>query len=150
VLAGDGPLRDSLRRDHPECHFAGFLPREEVGRFYASADLYVHASRTETFGNVLTEAMASGLAVAGFDYAAARTFVRDGVNGLSVPLDSDDALVAAAVRLATDAPLRDRLRSAARSAVEAHSWERVISRFEADLVAIAGTPAPSRVMPVAT
>jgi len=56
----------------------------------------------ETFGNVLTEAMASGLAVAGFNYAAALKFVRDGENGLTVPCDQPDALVRAAVRLAND------------------------------------------------
>ena len=70
VLAGDGPLREQLISQHPNCIFAGFFSREEIGRYYASADIYVHASLTETFGNVLTEAMASGLAAASFDYAA--------------------------------------------------------------------------------
>jgi len=143
VVAGDGPLQASLVRAHPECHFAGFFSREEIGRYYASADLYVHASLTETFGNVLTEALASGLAVAGFDYAAARQFIRDGENGLVVPCDRPDALVAAAVRLVTDRPLRDRLRHAARAAVAPQSWEHVIGRFEAELLAVAGEPASS-------
>lgn len=138
VLAGDGPIKRRLQRDHPECVFAGFFAREEIGRYYASADIYIHASLTETFGNVLTEAMASGLAVAGFDYAAAREFVRDGETGLAVPCDQADRLVDAGVRLATDAPRRARLGHAARQAVEAHSWERVILRFEADLLAAAG------------
>jgi len=83
VLVGDGPLRAGLQRAHPDCIFAGFVPRDELARHYASADVYVHASLTETFGNVLTEAMASGLAVAGFDYAAARQFLRHEDNGLS-------------------------------------------------------------------
>jgi glycosyltransferase involved in cell wall biosynthesis len=138
VLAGEGPLKRSLMRAHPECVFAGFFSRDEIGRYYASADIYVHASQTETFGNVLTEAMASGLAVAGFDYAAARMFVRDGESGLTAPLGDPDALIAAAVRLATDAALRGRLRTAARAAVEAQSWESVIARFEGDLEEIAG------------
>jgi len=144
VLAGEGPLKARLAREHPECVFAGFFSREEIGRYYASADVYVHASLTETFGNVLTEAMASGLAVAGFDYAAARQFVRDGTNGLVVPCGQPDALPDAAIRLATDASLRERLRAAARATVEPQSWEQVIVRFEADLAAIAGTaPLPS-------
>ena len=138
VIAGEGPLKRSLMRDHPECVFAGFFSRDEIGRYYASADIYIHASLTETFGNVLTEAMASGLAVAGFDYAAARILVRDDENGLTAPCDSPDALVAAGVRLATDAALRSRLRVAARAAVEAQSWEKVIARFESDLEAAAG------------
>jgi glycosyltransferase involved in cell wall biosynthesis len=137
VLAGDGPLRDSLIKAHPECHFAGFYSREEIGRYYASADIYIHASLTETFGNVLTEAMASGLAVAGFDYAAARQFIRNRDNGLVVPCDQPDALVAAAAELATDADLRTRLRQAARHGFEKQSWAHVIGRFESDLLSAA-------------
>jgi glycosyltransferase involved in cell wall biosynthesis len=64
--------------------------------------------------------------------------VRDGESGLCVPCDRPDALVGAAVRLATDAPLRGRLRLAAREAVEVQSWERVIARFERDLEELAG------------
>ncbi|MBL9201378.1 MAG: glycosyltransferase family 1 protein [Opitutaceae bacterium] len=134
VLVGDGPLRMRLQREHPECVFTGFVPRTELARHYASADIYVHASLTETFGNVLTEAMASGLAVAGFDYAAARQFVIHGKNGLAVPCDQPEALVGAAALLATDDLLRAQLRVAARTAVEAQSWETVIARFEADLM----------------
>ena len=136
VLAGDGPLKAQLVREHPECIFAGFFSQEELGRHYASADLYIHASLTETFGNVLTEAMASGLAVAGFDYAAARQFVRDGENGLTVPRHEPDQLVAAAVRLAVDTPLRNKLRAAARHELIAQSWENIIARFENDLSAV--------------
>jgi glycosyltransferase involved in cell wall biosynthesis len=138
VLAGEGPLKRALTREHPDCIFAGFFSRDEIGRYYASADIYIHASLTETFGNVLTEAMSSGLAVAGFDYAAARIFVRDGETGLSCPCDDPEALVAAGVRLATDPALRLRLREAGRAAVEMQSWETVIARFERDLEDAAG------------
>ncbi len=138
VIVGDGPLRPRLEAEQSHCRFTGFIPRQELARHYASADIYIHASLSETFGNVLTEAMASSLAVAGFDYAAARQFVRDGVNGLRVPCDRPDDLVAAAVRLATDDALRQRLRPAARAAVEAQSWDQVISRFEHDLLTVAG------------
>jgi glycosyltransferase involved in cell wall biosynthesis len=149
VLAGEGPLKRSLMRANPGCIFAGFFSRDEIGRYYASADIYVHASLTETFGNVLTEAMASGLAAVGFDYAAARVFVRDGENGLTAPRDRPEALVAAAVRLATDPALRNRLRLAGRAAVEAQSWEKVIARFEADLEEVAGVAhAPTNPSPV--
>jgi glycosyltransferase involved in cell wall biosynthesis len=149
VLAGEGPLRAALERQHPECRFAGFFSREEIGRYYASADIYVHASLTETFGNVLTEAMASGLAVTGFDYAAARQFVIHERNGLLAAPDRPQDLIAAAVRLAQDDELRLRLRTAARPAVEPQSWERVIDGFEADLLRavqagnVEATPVPA-------
>ena len=144
VLAGEGPLKAQFAREHPEHVFAGFFSREEIGRYYASADLYVHASLTETFGNVLTEAMASGLAVAGFNYAAARQFIQHGVNGLAVPCDDPDALIAAGVRLATDAPLRHRLRSRARDVLLAQSWDRVVARFETDLLDVVREHAAAR------
>jgi glycosyltransferase involved in cell wall biosynthesis len=144
VLAGEGPLKRSLMKAHPDCHFAGFFSRDEIGRYYASGDIYIHASLTETFGNVLTEAMASGLAAAGFDYAAARIFMKDGENGLTAPCDQPEALIAAGVRLATDPALRSRLRFAGRTAVEQQSWETVIARFESDLEEAAGiAPLPA-------
>lgn len=144
VLVGDGPLRESLQCEHPEFRFTGFISREALARHYASADIYIHASLTETFGNVLTEAMASGLAVAGFDYAAARQFIRQGVNGLTVPCVAPDALVDAASTLATSAVLRARLRAAARVALLEQSWDFVVARFEADLLEVIANPsAPS-------
>ena len=136
VLVGDGPLRASLQRSFPDGVFTGFIPRDDLARHYASADIYIHASLTETFGNVLTEAMASGLAVAGFNYAAALRFVRSGENGLTVPCDRPDDLVAAAVRLAAEPALRERLGRAARTTVEPQSWDAVIGRFEQDLAAV--------------
>lgn len=142
VLAGEGPLKTSLARAHPEHTFIGFFSREEIGRYYASADIYIHASLTETFGNVLTEALASGLAVAGFDYAAARQFITHEVNGLTVPRDDSKALIGVAVRLATDRALRDRLRSQARQPLLEQSWERVIDRFEADLADVLRSSRP--------
>jgi glycosyltransferase involved in cell wall biosynthesis len=146
VLAGEGPLKAGLAKAHPECIFEGVFSREEIGRHYASADVYIHASLSETFGNVLTEALAGGLAVAGFDYAAARQFIRHGENGLAVPCSQPEALIAAAELLATDDLLRAQLRLTARAAVEAHSWEHVIARFEADLLAVA-TAQPVRLEP---
>jgi glycosyltransferase involved in cell wall biosynthesis len=134
VLVGDGPLRSRLERRHPEAIFTGFVPRDELARHYASADVFIHASTTETFGNVLTEAMASGVAAATFDYAAARLFVRSGENGLAVPLDQPDALVTAAGRLAADGPLRQRLGKTAAKDMEERSWEKILIGFESDLL----------------
>jgi glycosyltransferase involved in cell wall biosynthesis len=137
VLAGEGPLKRRLQREHPDCIFAGIFTRKEIGRYYASADIYIHASLTETFGNVLTEAMASGLAVASFDYAAARQFVRHGENGLAAPCDQPESLIAAATELARNTALRLRLRAAAATAFTAQSWDQIIQRFEAELMTAA-------------
>lgn len=134
VLVGDGPLEPRLRRELPGAIFTGFIhERATIAAHYASADIYIHPSLTETFGNVLTEAMACGLAAAGFDYAAARMFIRHGRNGLVAPCEQPQALVDAAGMLADDGLLRAQLRTAARTTMEAQSWESVIARFEADL-----------------
>ena len=143
VLAGEGPLKARLQRENPHCRFAGFFSRAEIGRYYASADIYIHASLTETFGNVLTEAMASGLAVAGFDYAAARQFVHHGENGLLAPCDQPEALMACGVQLVHDAMLRERLRAAAPASLTDQSWENVIARFETDLLRAASPDHPA-------
>jgi glycosyltransferase involved in cell wall biosynthesis len=147
VFVGDGPLRRRYQREHPEGIFTGFIPRGELAQHYASADLYIHASQTETFGNVLTEALASGLAVAGFDYAAARQFIRHGENGLTAPCDRPEALIEAAVLLATDDLLRAQVRLAARGAVERQSWDNVIARFEADLAGVVNEGAAQATCP---
>jgi len=133
VLVGDGPQRPRLQRKLPNGLFTGFVSRDDLARYYASADIYIHASLTETFGNVLTEAMASGLAVAAFDYAAGREFVEDGKNGLVAAPGDSKALSSAAVRLAVDSDLRQRLRSAAAARMRLQSWDVVISRFETEL-----------------
>jgi glycosyltransferase involved in cell wall biosynthesis len=143
VLVGDGPQRTRLQRDLPGAVFPGFVPRDDLAVHYASSDIYVHASLTETFGNVLTEAMASGLAVAAFNYAAAREFVRNDETGLVVNTGDSEALVAAGMRLVADPELRRRLRTAASARMAIQSWENVISGFEAELAKIAadaGTP----------
>jgi glycosyltransferase involved in cell wall biosynthesis len=138
VLVGDGPLRPALEMAHRHCHFTGFVDRATLARHYASADLYLHASTTETYGNVAAEALASGLAFAGYDYAAAHELVRHDESGLLVPLHNEPAFIAAAVRLATEPLLAGRLRARAADTVRARSWEVVVAQFETDLQEAAG------------
>lgn len=133
VVVGDGPLRRKLQRRRPRFHFTGFLPREELARHYASGDLFLYASLTETFGNVVTEAMASALPVAAFAYAAAGRYIRHGENGWHVPLGDEAQFVAGAVTLARDRGLRLRLGAAARATAETLSWDLVVDGLERDL-----------------
>ncbi len=133
VCVGEGPLRERLSRELHGCVFEGAVPHEEIGRYYASADVYIHASQSETFGNVVLEGLASGLAFAGFDYAAAAEIVRHRQNGMLAERGSGAALAAAAVELATDESLRRRLREAAVDTVAARSWAVVAGLFAADL-----------------
>src|SRR5690606_23704239 len=66
VVVGDGPARAELERQFPQAHFLGTQTGEELAKAYASADVFVFPSRTDTFGMVLLEALASGQPVAGF------------------------------------------------------------------------------------
>ena len=133
IITSDGPLRRKLERQAPWIRFTGNLPRADLARHYASADLFLYPSLTETFGNVVTEAMASGLPVVAFNYAAAHRFIRHGKNGWTVPLDDRDAFIAAALQLAGAPALRRRLGTAARTTAEDIPWDRVIDGFETDL-----------------
>jgi len=81
VVVGDGPRRTALARAFPDVLFVGAQRGEALSRHYASADVFVFPSLSETFGNVVLEALASGLPVLAFDTAAAAEYVRDRVSG---------------------------------------------------------------------
>lgn len=137
VVVGDGPLREALSARHPWVRFTGVKTGEDLARHYASADVLVFPSETETFGNVLLEGMASGLATVSFDYAAAALHVHAGVNGFKAAMGDDDGFI----RNALDAlrlPADHGLRKAAREMAEALGWEAVIGEFERRLSEIAG------------
>lgn len=140
IVTSDGPLRRKLERRHPWIRFTGSLPRESLARHYASADLFLYPSLTETFGNVVIEAMASGLPVLAFHYAAAARFIRNGENGATAPLGAPDNFISSALKLASDRAQRQRLGIAARATAETIPWSRVIDGFEADLASIIASP----------
>lgn len=143
VVTSDGPLRKKLQRNYPWAIFTGFLAREDLARHYASADVFLYPSLTETFGNVVTESMASGLSVCAFDYAAAARYLRHRENGLLVPLGDESAFVAQALSLLPDARLRRVLGLVARATAENIPWGRVIDGFQRDLAEVAGNPPPA-------
>ncbi|KAA6185500.1 glycosyltransferase family 1 protein [Thiohalocapsa marina] len=134
VFVGDGPALEAVRREHPEHVFAGARVGAELARHYASADCFIFPSLTETFGNVVTEAMASGLAVVAFDDAAAHEYVSSWCNGVVVPMGCDQAFVDAAVAVAADGHRLRRLGRAARATAETLSWDRVIESVERRLL----------------
>jgi glycosyltransferase involved in cell wall biosynthesis len=130
VLVGDGPERSALQQRCPSAVFAGLRRGEDLAAHYASADLFLFPSVTETFGNVLPEAMASGLAVVGFDYAAAHQVVRHGDNGLVVPYGDNAAFCSAARLLAGQT---ERVRSMgvqARATACQLDWGRIVEQIE--------------------
>ncbi|HEY7318482.1 MAG TPA: glycosyltransferase family 1 protein [Candidatus Binatia bacterium] len=129
VLVGDGPLRASLQEQHPDVIFCGAQQGEELARTYASADVFLFPSETETFGNVTLEAMASGLVVVAFDYAAARMHITAGQSGVLVPFGDSSGFVAAAAKLARAPQSLFHIRQQARSYATRLDWQHIIHRF---------------------
>ena len=148
VLVGDGPARETLRAACPDALFTGVRAGDDLAAHYASADFFLFPSLTETFGNVVPEAMASGLAVLAFEHAAAGELIRWGDNGLVVPPDRPGAYIAAAVQLARDRALGPRLGRQACATVSRLGWEQVVQRVEAEYAAaVAAGPRLQRASP---
>jgi glycosyltransferase involved in cell wall biosynthesis len=136
VVVGDGPALAHLQRDHPRFVCTGARVGEALAAHYASGDLFLFPSLTETFGNVVPEAMASALPVVAFDYAAAHAAIVSGVNGVTVPIEDRAGFVAAAARIAQDRPGLRAMGAAARRTAEGMSWERVLGGVEDRLRAV--------------
>ena len=138
VLVGDGPLRQELERAHPGYTFCGVQRGTALAAHYASADVFLFPSLTETFGNVVLETMASGLAVVAFDRAAARDHIDHGRSGLKAPADRPDRFIAMAAGLAPSLERARALGAGARAACRDVSWKRVADRVESALRAATG------------
>lgn len=129
LLVGDGPARAELQQRFPEHVFAGMRSGEDLATHYASADCFLFPSSTETFGNVITEALASGLPVVAFKHAAAAELLRTGHNGLLVPYADETAFTAAAMRLASEPEMLHTMQQRARDSVLHIDWQSIVQRL---------------------
>jgi glycosyltransferase involved in cell wall biosynthesis len=133
VLVGDGPARRELEaKAHPGVRLTGYLTGEALARAYAAADVFVFPSDTETFGNVVAEAMSSGVPVVAVHAGGVTDLVRDGETGLVVPPNDPAALAAALLRLLSDDALRTALGKRARSEAAQRTWERIFDELYED------------------
>jgi glycosyltransferase involved in cell wall biosynthesis len=126
VFVGDGPERAALKNLCPDAVFAGTREGSDLARHYASADIFLFSSLTETFGNVTVEAMASGLAVIAYDRAAAAECIRSGFNGMLVPPKDKDRFAACLLELWRNPETLAAMRRAARATAEPLKWERIV------------------------
>ena len=137
VIVGDGPARQALQAACPQAILAGSRTGEDLPVYYASADAFLFPSLTETFGNVTPEAMASGLPVLAYDYAAAAQLIEPGDNGLLATYGAAPDLISLAERLVADPQHARRMGVAARRTAERLGWDTVIGQVEALFNAVA-------------
>jgi len=131
ILVGDeGPMASRLRRDGPGIVIAGRMEDGELAAHYASADIFLFPSASETYGNVTMEAMASGLAVVAYDYAAAHQHIVHGRSGLLAPVNDRVGFIEHAAALVRDLPGARVLGRQARAAAEPLGWDKVAADFE--------------------
>jgi len=130
VWVGDGPHKGSLKLSCPDSIFTGVQTGEALAAHYASGDLFLFSSLSETFGNVTLEAMASGLAVLAYDYAAARQYIDHGVNGLLANPNEAHSFINQGLELIKDGVDLQNMRAHARQTTIEASWDKVTKKLE--------------------
>ena len=130
VVAGDGPYLEEFKRRCPDAVFLGMCSHETLASVYASADVFLFPSLTETFGNVTLEALASGTPVLAFDCAAASELVHTGHNGWLVPSDREARYIATAQEIVRDPARVMAMRQATRQSVVELDWLQIVLRVE--------------------
>lgn len=129
VIVGDGVYKKKLKQQIPQAVFTGYLAGEDLAWAYASADLFAFPSISDTFGNVVVEAQASGLPVIVSDQKGPQELVQNGVTGLITRgLDSKD-LAQAIQSMVQDENLRAKMGAAARSSLEGRNWSTAFEKF---------------------
>jgi phosphatidylinositol alpha 1,6-mannosyltransferase len=140
VLVGDGPMRGELERALPHAHFAGHRSGTDLARWYASADIFIFPSTTETFANVVQEAMASGIPAVVVDRGGPPGVIEPGRSGL-VARAHDAAHIADHVEtLVRDPSLRAAMGKAGRQRALDRSWDVVNAVLLREYEVIAGAP----------
>jgi len=129
LIVGEGPERESLTAALPDAIFAGHLRGEELATAYASSDVFLFPSETETFGNVTLEAMSSGLPAVVADATGSNALVTHGVTGFLAPPRDAAAFLDRVALLVTDGALRRRMGEAAREAAEGYEWSRILGQI---------------------
>jgi glycosyltransferase involved in cell wall biosynthesis len=129
MVVGVGPALEELVKRLPDTIFTGYLQGKDLSRAYASSDLFLFPSDTETFGNVTLEAMASGLPSVCADATGSRTLVENGETGLLVPAGNAAAFLDAVHHLVDDAPERRRMGIGALGRARQYEWNTILSRM---------------------
>lgn len=129
VLVGNGPELPSIKKRYKDVIIAGIQRGESLAQHYASGDIFLFPSLTDTFGNVVTEAMASGLALVSFDYAAAREHTKHEESAVLAPFGEEGKYIQSATSLLERPNLLNEIRQAARRKAVDISWDKIVDEF---------------------
>ena len=143
LVVGDGPARDEMEERLPNTTFTGFLEGDDLARAYASSDVFLFPSDTETFGNVTLEAMASGLPTVCARAVGSRDLVNDGVTGRLCPPGDVSAFTEAVRELVQNTSLRDRMSTAAHERAQDFTWDAILGKMDRYYDEVLGPRAPS-------
>jgi glycosyltransferase involved in cell wall biosynthesis len=152
LFVGDGPSRGELeRRLGPIARFAGYRKGEDLADHYAAGDLFAFSSRTETFGNVILEAMASGMPVVAVRAGGVGDTVQPETTGLLVePGDPPSRFAEAVLSLVGQPDRRRAMAAAARSYALSRSWDAIMGQLRDRYLRVIGMSSASRLVPVET
>lgn len=130
VMVGDGPLKEQFKQRYPNIIFPGMLTQSDLANYYASSDLFLFPSQTETFGNVTLEALASGVPVLAFDCAAARDWVQTDINGWLIPENRPDDFASKAVEIFKSKNLLEAVTTSTRQQIVHLDWDQIAEQVE--------------------
>jgi len=130
VFAGDGPYRTTLQAHCPDAFFMGMCSHTQLAALYASADLFLFPSLTETFGNVTLEALASGTPVLAYDCAAASELVKDTHNGWLVQGEDPQRYVLKALEITQQPSTLHNARQHTHESIRQWDWREITNQVE--------------------
>jgi glycosyltransferase involved in cell wall biosynthesis len=145
ALVGEGPMRAELEEQLPDAHFAGHQSGESLARWYASADVFVFPSTTETLGNVVLEALASGLPAVVVDRGGPQDLVQPGVSGFIARANDISDIADRVELLLRDPALRARMGEAGRASALERDWSAINGRLIRSYRALLDEHAPAAI-----
>jgi glycosyltransferase involved in cell wall biosynthesis len=137
VVVGDGTAKEDCQRRMPKAVFLGNLDHQTLATIYASADVFLFPSISESYGNVVLEAMASGLPCVIADGGGSRDFVEEGINGFRCAPNNPEAYLDKITLLLNDTDLHNKISLAGQAYSRQFNWEALANRYFDDVATLA-------------
>jgi glycosyltransferase involved in cell wall biosynthesis len=144
LVVGDGPARSELEQKMPEATYTGFLEGEDLATAYASSDVFLFPSHTETFGNVTLEAMSSGLPCLVADATGSKSLVEHGVNGCLAEPENKADFAKKLSLIVSNKKIREEMRSASREKALTYDWDQINGKLVSNYREALDEPAPKK------